>query len=409
MQITFLSIALCGGVYFLIRKRRFDYFTLAFFSAIIYFMPGFFGSTAYHVDGVWRYSDIVADTYLIMASVLLSIWLSAAIFTNAGGVVSNERPRRVDYYFINCVLLMALVGLLGTLLTASGKLFSPEKDIVMEGLGRWHILFYSSATLGLPVAYALDRYKMAMAFLGLLIFDLYIGFRVAFAIGVLSALVVYLYGCGRCRLIKMGWKSWLMIFSVGVLFFLYKSLGYSIKYGNWDLVFEMLLSPDIYVDSVRHSEPFIIQNNLNEIILNNFKTSPDHIFDVIYQATLFANNSGVEIVSFNDIFQPILFPEVEYGLAGNIWAQMWSVGGWVLLILFLILFNIVISVGNRTLQARRMVVRAGLAPVFCYWCFYIHRNDIGYAINLEKRQLIVFVVAMIVALLIYRRPRMAMN
>lgn len=43
MQIAFLSVAAFGGAYFLIWKRSFDYFTLAFFSAIIYFLPGFFG------------------------------------------------------------------------------------------------------------------------------------------------------------------------------------------------------------------------------------------------------------------------------------------------------------------------------------------------------------------------------
>lgn len=344
-----------------------------------------------------------------MTVVLLSIWLSAAVFPGAGRINLSVRPGKVDPYFINCVFMMSLVGLLGTLLTASGNIFNPEKDIVMEGLGRWHILFYSSASLGLPVAYASSRYKMVVAFFVLLIFDLYVGFRAAFAIGVLSTLVVHLHRRGRRRLIGIGWRSWLMIFSVGILFFLYKSVGYSIKDGNWNLVGEMLFSLNTYWDSVRHSEPFIIQNNLNEIVQTNFKTSPDHIFDAIYQAALFANNAGVEVVSFNDVFQSALFPEVEYGLAANIWAQMWSAGGWVLLVIFLILFNIVIAMGNWTLRARRMLVRAGLAPVFCYWCFYIHRNDLGYAINLEKRQLIVFAAAMIVALLFFSRPRIRLN
>ena len=58
MQVAFILTALVGATYFALARRRFDYFSLAFFSAIVYFLPGFFGVTSFQVAGVWSDSSI---------------------------------------------------------------------------------------------------------------------------------------------------------------------------------------------------------------------------------------------------------------------------------------------------------------------------------------------------------------
>jgi hypothetical protein len=55
MQAVFIVVVLTGLSHFLFAKRQFDFFTVAFISACIYFLPGFFGYTHYS-----EYGDKVA-------------------------------------------------------------------------------------------------------------------------------------------------------------------------------------------------------------------------------------------------------------------------------------------------------------------------------------------------------------
>jgi hypothetical protein len=43
MKIVFIIIASLGLLYFLIRNRKFDFFTVGYLSSFAYFLPGFFG------------------------------------------------------------------------------------------------------------------------------------------------------------------------------------------------------------------------------------------------------------------------------------------------------------------------------------------------------------------------------
>jgi hypothetical protein len=43
------------------------------------------------------------------------------------------------------------------------------------------------------------------------------------------------------------------------------------------------------------------------------------------------------------------------------------------------------------------VIKGGVALFFSYWAFYIHRNDIGFQITLEKRVLLVWLFCLLVS------------
>lgn len=391
MQGLFIFIALAGGAYFLLAKRRFDYFALAFFSALIYFMPGFMGTTSYHVEGVWSDTAIHPEVFGIMIAVMSSIWLAAFGASCLPAWSGPNWSIPATEWHARLMLLAAIAGLAGLLATAGSTVFDPDKAVVLGGLGRWHILFYTAATIGLSLAFNERRYLLALVFVALLGFDLFIGFRSAIAISIISVMVVLLSTQGRQRLIAANWKLISAMLLFGIFLLGYKMIAFAVKAGMWDLVWRQLQDPNTYIFMLTHSEPFLVQQTLNEVVLNRFETNADHIFSSLYQFVLFAPELGAEEVGFNSLFQPALFPDVEYGLASNIWAQMWSAGGWPLLMFFILIFNIVLAIGNATLSARSNVIRAGMAPVFCYWAFYIHRNELGYALNLEKRLLLLLI------------------
>ena len=399
-QTLFIIISLLGALYFLAAKRNFDYFTVGFFSALIYFLPGFFGSTAYHVGGVWREKAIHPEAYAIMIVVLSSIILFALL----GSRVSNPFPLNIKIPLAEkisvFILFLAVLGLIGLLASSGSQIHDPDKNTVMESLGRWHILFYTAATLGLPIAYLNNQKALVMLFLCFLIFDLYIGFRSALAIGVLSTLVVALSRKNPSRLVMKELRLIMLSLIVGFFFFGYKTIAFAVKAGMWDLVLAQVGDPDAYKFIFLRSEPFIIQHILNEVVSSNFKTGLDHVLSVFNQFMIMSPELGLVLPSFNSLFQPTLFPEVEYGMASNVWAQLWSAGGWFLVIIFIVLFNIMLAVGNATLKSSSVFVKAAAAPMFCYLAFYMHRNDLSYTLNIEKRLFLILLIVVCFAYLI---------
>jgi hypothetical protein len=388
-QALFVIFAVSGAAYFLFKRRGFDYYTVAFFSAIIYFLPGFFGYTTFHTGGIWRETPLHSEAYLIMTAVIASILLSAVIASRVKNPVNLNIAIPAPAFIVHTLLFLSLFGAIALTISAGSSIHDADKDVVMENLGRWHILFYSSATIGLPLSFTNKQYRLSFIFLALLVFDLYLGFRSSIAMASISVLALHLATQSRSRLALKEFKILFLIGAIGAFFFLYKSIAFATKSGMWDVVFETLSNSQTYGLMITRSEPFIIQQILNQVIIADFQTSIVNVFGVFSQIILFGPDLGLDSPSFNSLFQPTLFPSVEYGMASNIWAQMWSAGGWTLLLVFIIIFNVVLSVGNATLKSSSSVVRAGLAPIFLYWAFYIHRNDLSYAVNIEKRMLLI--------------------
>ena len=84
MIYVFWIVATIGLFYFVIKVRLFDFFSIAFFSGMLYFMPGFVGyvtefNTPYS-PYVKRPDKIVDEAYLIMIFVQGSILFSAIIY-----------------------------------------------------------------------------------------------------------------------------------------------------------------------------------------------------------------------------------------------------------------------------------------------------------------------------------------
>lgn len=397
-MISFYTTCIALIFYFIFFRRIIDYSLLALLSAVIYFMPGFFGYTRYHINGTWIESPLLQETYLVFIFVLFSIFIFSIAndFLTAQrphGALNNQSSKKETGTEIHFILALSVLSLGMLWLEAGPAILNPDKAVAMESLGRWHILFYSTAMIGFPLSIAFKKNKIAIIFFTLLIFNTYIGFRSNIAISIMASIIFSLSGKKINIKTITTYGSAAMIFAFFMFF--YKTVGYAVKAGMWDLVLERILNGETYQAMISNSEPFITQSILNEVISSDFRTPIDHIYSAAYQFIFFSSSLGADTTSFNDYFQPILFGDVNYGMASNIWAQMWSAGDWTLLAAMIFLFNIVILLGNRTLRSRNRFVSAGLAPIFCYWSFYIHRNDLGYTINLGKRIFIVLAVSVV--------------
>jgi len=390
MQLLFVFVAVGGLTYLLTANRRCDLFALAFAAACVYFMPGFFGAVP---DGVGFRNpvDIESETYAVMTTVLGAILIGAWLWDAHGSRELPDGPASEHRLATLVAFGVATGGMFMTVWTGGEALYSAHKDDVLEASSRWLMLFSFSAALAAVLAYAQRQWLiLGLAALQLL-FTVYIGFRSYTAIALMAILLVHFQRQGTQRIVSRNLPAMLFVFGAGSMFIIYKCLYILVKMGDYGRVQELLTNPDFYLDAVIGSEPFTTQMVLNECLRTGFETDAGYIFvSVLAQLTLFSAELGFTNESFNDLFQPQLFPEVEYGLAANIWAQMLSAGGWPLFLGFLAVFVWTLRLGSIWMSASGVTTRSGVALVAAYWAFYIHRNDLGYELSLLKRVLIVW-------------------
>jgi hypothetical protein len=87
-----------------------------------------------------------------------------------------------------------------------------------------------------------------------------------------------------------------------------------------------------------------------------------------------------------------LFAGVDYGIASNIWAEMWSIGGINGVIMFLFFFIIIALLLNQWMTRGPSAFAGILALCGMVWVFYIHRNNLQFEGDLLKRYILLFLV-----------------
>jgi len=387
MDWLFLGIVLAGGVYFSASYRRFDVYSLAFISACIYFLPGFFGAVR----------DVMSDTpvplvpeaYAAMSAVLFAILMGGWLWSH--GETATERPPAGDLQSTHVALLVAIVSLL-IALSAEGEIyFSSEKQDVLNGMSRWFRLYCLAAALAAVLSFAQRQWGAFCISCGLLLFTVYVGFRSTCAVAVLAIFLVHFHTQGPRRFLRDNRRAVVIAGAAAVFFFVYKTIYKAIKLGEFAFVGEQLVDPQFYLTSVLDSEPFVTQSILNEVLRTGFETDGSYILTgIVAQFTFFGNELGIEVTSFNDLFQPVLFSEVEFGLAGNVWAEMFAAGGWPLLCCFLVVFVLILRLLSGWLNAAHISTRSCVALSAAYLAFYLHRTDVGFQLTLQKRLLAVW-------------------
>lgn len=383
MQAAFLTIAAAGALYFLTSHRRFDVFSLAFVSAGVYFLPGFFGSVRDPASE--SPVPIESGTYLVMTSVLAAIALGGWWFGHEEHVPAGEVPL-TDRQCTFIALFVALLSLAIALYTDGSIYFSSDKQDVLGGMSRWFRLFCQVSALAAVLAFAQRQWLCLVCAGGLLLFDVYVGFRVTSAITLLAIFLVHFHRQGPRRFLRDNRAAAVVAASAAAFFFVYKAIYKIIKQGEFAIVHERLSDPQFYLGTVFDSEPFVTQCILNEVVRSGFETDGEYILTgLATQLMFFGNEFGIEVTSFNDLFQPVLFGDVQFGLAGNVWAEMLAAGDWPLLGCFLLAFVLTLRLLSRWLHAPHAATRACVALSAANMAFYIHRTDVAYQLTLQKR------------------------
>lgn len=407
VQLPFILFNLSLLLFYLLRRNGFDLFGISYFSSFIYFSPTFFGYAGFLVDLTdWVYSPLVDKTYavyFIFLSILFLTTLSHDLFIKTSGNFNYSQIKADDKYkyemysaFILLLISFFLLNIFG-----GGALHQLDKNQVMANIGRWYLLYES--ILLLAIAYVLTVVKFRTAYICLLFFlcfDVYLGFRTSFVIAILMLFFVSFNKKDK-RLIGLWPYLLLGVFAVFSILML-KLMMFGLKKGDIDILLAILSNSQTYEKLLSTSEPFVTQSILNTVVSLDFRTDAEHLKLIPLQFVLLGDVVFGQIRSFNDYFQPALFPKINYGMASNFLAEFYAVSGFFGVFAVSAVYSLVLMVLNLAIQS----VKAGYKPLLLlcgvYWAFYIYRNDMAYILNIEKRIVISFLLVILFAFVLRR-------
>ncbi|MEO1576309.1 MAG: hypothetical protein AAFU65_15285, partial [Pseudomonadota bacterium] len=288
------------------------------------------------------------------------------------------------------VLLLAV-----TVATNLGSLLAVDKLEALESVGRVYTTMSIAASVGLVTGYAC-RNRMAMILcLLILVFDMYVGFRFLMAISTIAIIVIEFQRRGALSLIRDAGRTLILILFVGQFFFVYQNIKAPLKAGDFAEVQRRFSDPAWYVANFATSEPFITQSILNEVIRTDFTAPNDHLTSSVYNIIVFAPELGATPVTFNDYFQPTLYRNVRSGVASNMWAQFWSVGGVLGVIFAATAFAGLLALFSHLVRRSEGALLGGVSLVGACLAFYIQRNELSTLLILEKRMVMVLAACVI--------------
>jgi hypothetical protein len=379
----------------------------------------------------WYTEPVEAATYGTMGIVLVALAAGAAVVDRVPqrGTYAASFQSKIPGVLLIFVALATLVSILHT----GVYFFCLDKSIVLEKIDRWYSYASISAPFCIATAYALRQRVILVIGCLFLVADFFAGFRIGIAVSLLALMML----SGE-RLFR-GWKAAaafsLTVLLVGIAFFVSKQLIVPAKYATASYCEARLALDKVagltapankvptepgmtvtkYLDTmasnysryfhplnfITESEPFVIQATLNEVIRRNFHTDAGYIgAQLLSGLPLGTSLFGIDnasLTTFNSRAQPVLFPNVSFGMANNPWAQAYAGGGLPMVAAFAVGYAAIL--GGLTLLFHRTegALKAGVAVIGIWVGFYFHRNDILIEIGYLKHAVYIFCAALVVA------------
>ena len=374
MITVMIAITIIGLWVFLIHRRQFDFVSVGFFGALIYFSPGFYGFVAdpYFPDRI-PYIPVYDDTYYVW------IWALAALVLT-GFAYNPSEPIKVPPLKTSGSFDWMLIGsIVATFLAwyynAGDTIFSTDKFEILENQDRFYILFSSLTQAGLVAFLLQGKWAKATVPVISVLLLLYIGFRYEIA---LAAIGIATYTAAR-RGIRTFLKARYLIpvLLLAIILFTYKPLLQAYRVGRLDVAQSLLMSADFIQTSLLGSEPFIAQATLNEVIGRDYGIETSmFIYSLLAIIPFLLPLLGysTDVVGFS--FQEQLFPMVQYGLGSNIYSNFYAALSWSGVVVWIVAHCFILVLLSKGLARRGQVIPLLVLSWGAFFGFYIHRNDI---------------------------------
>lgn len=385
--------------YALFKRRTVDFYALAILSSLFYFSPLFFGYVWLHDKG----SDVINPITERMAGIYLMVFASLflGMLFNDGLMLSKRSRnelRSVGYQ--NIFYYLALVFWLLFAMVHSQDLLHARK----ENFGSIYSVAFTAVVFALVLSLLAKDYKWSFVFLMAAVIDLYAGNREIIAFTFLSVFVVLTSRLGSIRLSRYYVAIAALVLGV-MLLAVYKMIGAAIVVNRWDLVVDRLTTPQFYSFAIMRAEPFVTQSILYEATEQEWAFNGSIALNIAQVLMPLSSLFDSEIVSVSSIVNQKI-GDIGYGVASNIWAEAYMLGGGLSVVVFAILYALLPMVANvcffkyRSLPSQTLI--ALLAVVLL---FFIHRAGLEYSFNIFKRYVLYFAFVVALGSLLVGRGR----
>lgn len=408
MKFFFVLIICVSFVYHLFKKRKVDLFTIAFFSAFLYFLPGLFGYVIEPqlINGIREMVKVplVENAYIVMSLVLISITLTTYLndYITKSKKKKNIQNKSIleSKYILQSYVFISIISFIYVLYSTEFSLFTGKTN-VWEDLGIIKILLTLSTNFAFITSY-IKKQKFPLIYSIIMIAVLFLmGNRSVLAIAFLSAFLYKLNNYGKVKLIQLIRPKLLMITGImGVILFNGKSIYGAFQREGLATAIKVLFNTDLLLEKVVTSEPFGTQNILNTVLSDNYtidietlKTLPTHLL-------IAPGHFGRDTQSFSKDFTETFYPYVDYGLAYNIWAESYALGGWLFLILIIIIFSLFLLIFNSLIEWKDMYLKSLFISMSVYLAFYIHRNSIDTILTFERHLIYIYILGLIISFML---------
>jgi hypothetical protein len=148
---------------------------------------------------------------------------------------------------------------------------------------------------------------------------------------------------------------------------------------------------------IEQSEPYVIQATLVATLETGLSCRASNILKSAWLLVppgmlRFAPKNPYPATFYLE-YKPILYPDITYGTAGNIWAEMLCRFGFVGVALFGVILILLLLWLGRLLVTVPPACRAPIAFAGVVLAFYIHRNDLNFTLVVIKQTTYVFLAA----------------
>lgn len=371
--IFFLFSSVSIGGYFFLRLRQFDLLTIYFLSMVLYSFPLFFGYT--YSPNLKEYESPVYLTYIVAGIAFIGCYFGIflKVLFSKVGFCSSLSFLNVDRYF-NWLLFLFCGAL--SLFLIPGLFLAQNKNEMLNSGGFLLMLLSAMVPVGLINSYR-SGYRMFSVFffvLGLLLF--LFGSRSVLVFIFLSLLLIVLSDAPMILLKKyyvgLGCLFFLLLVVIGKTFYGSFMAGGISGVSTWFYEFEFT--------KLWHGAEFLATGGiLEEVIKTGFQipiwTVPMSLLSFLPIPTSWL---GFSSSIFNELFQPALFPDIDYGMAYSPWAEAYSWLGLCGVVLYAFFIPALIAVLDKLwVSNKKNAVGSIFLVMGVTVSFWIHRNSIG--------------------------------
>jgi hypothetical protein len=358
------------GVIVTIVRQRQPVTCLSLFGIgiILYSLPLFWGYTVFITAFVPRpeiyYEQLCWQVYAVFFGCQAVFYL-ACIFEP----VRADTPKEIDpRIFTAMSISIILWTVVSFAILGASKLFVSKSTRVVPVTYD----FARTITVALMICLALYRTRRAAVHicvvLAFAIIDTYLGYRLTVFLGSCSFLLARF--ANRTSIGSIRQRTLLIVSAIFFISaaFVYKPIYYALDIG----LFDWSKLGTYATASVVGSEPFIITGLLNESFEHDLQLPADYALKSVAQYFPFYEHFVSSTrMSFNDVVQKERFPNVTWGLASTCFGELYTVGGWLLIVAYLV---------GQFLFLRLRPPSTPIAAVFYYsiapnFIFYNYRCD----------------------------------